>query len=221
MDYDIEQLKKKIFYRSNYRGTKEMDKLIGSFVHNYINRLDDKQLKELENFDYLIRIDDDSWFKNKIDFDMFDELDKNNCYFGTGFTWNSFGPNHLETRHNLFNWIKNYIDKYKVNVKSKQLKESLDDKIDNKLFHTLDWNLGNLNIYNRKMFKTKEWEQYNYEFNKIAGGYRYRWGDIEVIGLFAYIHLDKPLFSLNLKTKDLYDAKLPNTKFIFDEDLNN
>ena len=182
------------------------------FWNNFMN------FKELENFDYLIRIDDDSWFKNKIDFDFFKKLDENNCYFGTGFTWNSFGPNHLQTRYNLFNWIKNYVEKYNINVKNRQLKESLDGEIDNKLFHTLDWNLGNLNVYNIKMFKTKEWEQYNYEFNKIAGGYKYRWGDIEVIGLFAYIHLDKPLLNLDLKTKDLYDVKLPNTKLIIDND---
>ena len=36
MDTDIEQLKKKIIYRSNYRGTKEMDKLLGSFTNKYI-----------------------------------------------------------------------------------------------------------------------------------------------------------------------------------------
>ena len=37
MDYDIDQLKKKIIYRSNYRGTKEMDKLLGAFTNRYIN----------------------------------------------------------------------------------------------------------------------------------------------------------------------------------------
>ena len=34
MTVDIEQIKKKILYRSNYRGTKEMDKLLGKFVKN-------------------------------------------------------------------------------------------------------------------------------------------------------------------------------------------
>ena len=32
MDINIDQLKKKIIYRSSYRGTKEMDKLLGSFT---------------------------------------------------------------------------------------------------------------------------------------------------------------------------------------------
>ena len=50
MDFDIEQLKKKIIYRSNYRGTKEMDKLLGSFVKNYIDKFTIEELKELEKF---------------------------------------------------------------------------------------------------------------------------------------------------------------------------
>ena len=39
MDFDIEQLKKKIIYRAQYRGTKEMDKLMSSFVKMYIDKL--------------------------------------------------------------------------------------------------------------------------------------------------------------------------------------
>ena len=60
MNNDIENFKKKLIYRSQYRGTKEMDKLIGSFVHNYINILNDQQLNELENF---LNIDDDTLYK--------------------------------------------------------------------------------------------------------------------------------------------------------------
>ena len=39
MTADIEQIKKKIIYRSNYRGTKEMDKLLGAFTNKYIDQL--------------------------------------------------------------------------------------------------------------------------------------------------------------------------------------
>ena len=48
MNYDIELLKKKIIYRSNYRGTKEMDKLLGAFTNTYINRLDKHDLLDLQ-----------------------------------------------------------------------------------------------------------------------------------------------------------------------------
>ena len=50
MVVDIEQIKKMIIYRSNYRGTKEMDKLLGSFVKNYIDKFTIEELKDLEKF---------------------------------------------------------------------------------------------------------------------------------------------------------------------------
>ena len=56
---NIDQLKKKIIYRSNYRGTKEMDKLLGAFTKKYINRLNDYDLKCLER---LLDIDDNNLY---------------------------------------------------------------------------------------------------------------------------------------------------------------
>ena len=52
---NIDELKKKIIYRSNYRGTKEMDKLLGAFVKKYINVLTNDDLVKLEK---LLDIDD-------------------------------------------------------------------------------------------------------------------------------------------------------------------
>ena len=52
---NIDELKKKIIYRSNYRGTKEMDKLLGAFVKKYIKDLSDDDLVKLEK---LLDIDD-------------------------------------------------------------------------------------------------------------------------------------------------------------------
>ena len=51
----IDELKKKIIYRSNYRGTREMDKLLGAFAKKYINQLDQNDLVALEKF---LNIDD-------------------------------------------------------------------------------------------------------------------------------------------------------------------
>jgi len=51
----IDQLKKKIIYRSNYRGTKEMDKLLSSFTTRYIDTLNEIDLVDLEK---LLNIDD-------------------------------------------------------------------------------------------------------------------------------------------------------------------
>ncbi len=47
---ELETLKKKIIYRANYRGTKEMDILLSKFVDKYINSFSSKELEELYNF---------------------------------------------------------------------------------------------------------------------------------------------------------------------------
>tara|TARA_B100001093_G_scaffold330504_1_gene315535 strand:- start:49 stop:312 length:264 start_codon:yes stop_codon:yes gene_type:complete len=75
MEFKIEKLKKKIIYRSNYRGTKEMDKLLGAFTKKHINHLNNKDLEDLEK---LLDIDDDNLynFYNGLVTDM--KFDNNN-----------------------------------------------------------------------------------------------------------------------------------------------
>ena len=60
MNNEITNLKKRLIYRSQYRGTKEMDKLIGSFVQSNIDKFSEIQLNELEKF---LEIDDDTLYK--------------------------------------------------------------------------------------------------------------------------------------------------------------
>ena len=60
MNFDIEQLKKKIIYRSNYRGSKEMDKLLSSFVKHIIDKFDYQELKDLEMF---LNLDDNNIYE--------------------------------------------------------------------------------------------------------------------------------------------------------------
>ena len=60
MTINIEDLKKKIIYRSTYRGTKEMDKILSSFTKKYINTLNSKELNLLSD---LLDIDDENLYK--------------------------------------------------------------------------------------------------------------------------------------------------------------
>ena len=75
MTVNIDQLKKKIIYRSNYRGTKEMDKLLGAFTKKYINELNLKDLSDLEE---LLNVDDTNLYNyfNGLDYDF--KFEKNN-----------------------------------------------------------------------------------------------------------------------------------------------
>jgi len=52
-----EELKNKIIYRASYRGSKEMDILMTTFVKSIIN---DLNLTELNELDFLVNLDDES-----------------------------------------------------------------------------------------------------------------------------------------------------------------
>ena len=75
MSLNIDELKKKIIYRSNYRGTKEMDKLLGKFVKKYINDLQKEDLIDLDKF---LNIDDTNLYNFYNGFKTDFEIKKNN-----------------------------------------------------------------------------------------------------------------------------------------------
>ena len=60
MTFNIDELKKKIIYRSTYRGTKELDKLLISFTRSIINELNDDELVDLS---ILLELDDENLYK--------------------------------------------------------------------------------------------------------------------------------------------------------------
>ena len=60
MTFNIDDLKKKIIYRSTYRGTKELDKLLNTFTRSIINQLNNDELIDLSS---LLELDDENLYK--------------------------------------------------------------------------------------------------------------------------------------------------------------
>ena len=60
MTINIKDLKNKIIYRANYRGTKEMDKLLGSFTKKYIDQFNEQELNLLCD---LLDCDDENLYR--------------------------------------------------------------------------------------------------------------------------------------------------------------
>ena len=74
MIINIKDLKNKITYRANYRGTKEMDKLLGSFTKIYINQLTHDELPLLSD---LLDLDDENLYKLNRGIKMKTEIETN------------------------------------------------------------------------------------------------------------------------------------------------
>ena len=74
MSKELEIIRKKLLYRASYRGTKEMDILLSSFVKKYIEEFNKKDLLELENF---LKFEDEK-ISNYYNFNITDqEIEKN------------------------------------------------------------------------------------------------------------------------------------------------
>ena len=69
---ELESLKNKIKYRSSYRGTKEMDLLLGSFTSKYIEIFSFDELERLNNFIECNDEDISNFYLNKSPIPNFD-----------------------------------------------------------------------------------------------------------------------------------------------------
>ena len=74
MIINIKDLKNKIIYRANYRGTKEMDKLLGSFTKIHIDQLSDDELPLLCD---LLDLDDENLYKLNQGIELTIKIDSN------------------------------------------------------------------------------------------------------------------------------------------------
>jgi hypothetical protein len=162
----------------------------------------------LKKFDYLMKIDDDSGFLKKIDFDLFDIL--NQYPSASGYTWSTFEYAHKETRVGLWEFYKSYLKKFGYFPKNHFLKNAI-LKDDENLMHKINWSSGNLNIFNIKKIIQKPWNEYQLFVNESNGIYKNRWGDIEITSLFLYTHFENPIFDFDLRNKELYTNKIEST----------
>ena len=78
----LEIFRKKLIYRSNYIGTKEMDILLSQFVKKHINDFNEIQLIELDKFlnfddDIILNYYNHGIVKNNIDKNIVSKIFKN------------------------------------------------------------------------------------------------------------------------------------------------
>jgi antitoxin CptB len=82
MNNELEIFKKKLIYRAAYRGTKEMDILLSSFVNKHIDLFDMSHLVELDKFlnfedEIILNFYHNNIIKKKIDENKISKIFKN------------------------------------------------------------------------------------------------------------------------------------------------
>tara|TARA_B100000989_G_C19524934_1_gene466242 strand:- start:2656 stop:3327 length:672 start_codon:yes stop_codon:yes gene_type:complete len=165
----------------------------------------------LMKYDYLMIIDDDSWFKNKIEFDLFNKLD--NFPMATAVSSVCRDKNLIRTRENLLRFISEYVDKENIDVKNECLRDILRSKDDNALTN-LTFSMGNLDLFDLRVFKSEKYKNYIKSVNNFGGQYKYRWGDVEITNLFVHLYYESGIFNYNLPA-EVYSPQYPNIKTVY------
>ena len=211
---------KEIFYNRKYNSyvVKNFSKKRLGFLHmcyfaSNITSFGKKGclIKELKNYDYLMRIDDDSLVKKKINFDLFDKLEK--YPLATGRLKISNRKDYLLIRENLLNFLKKFFISKKIKIKNAILDEAVKKNDENYLLR-IPYSLGNFDLYNMKIIKASIFKQYIKKVNLFGGQYKYRWGDIEIINLFFYAMYKKPIYDFKFG-KDIYIDKVKNAQTVY------
>ena len=85
-----------------------------------------------------------------------------------------------------------------------------------KNLNELPYSMGNFEIYNMRIFKSKKFRKFIYGINRFGGKYKYRWADYDITNLFLYIYFKNPILDLNISEKFLKSSH-PEAKRIIDE----
>jgi len=186
-------------YVENHFGTERIGYL--HMIHYFVNFYNYKRTK-FKEYDFTMSFDDESLFLKHIEFDIFSKLKDNSTMMGS---LNASKRNlpasqrTLDTREFQFEFVKYYINKYKIYQDTDEFNSLLDPN----LFH--GYTVTDTNVFDLSIFKTKEFKQWVNEVNKFAGVYKHRWGDHELNGLFWVIHFDKPFFNYDFVKKGILD----------------
>ena len=168
--------------------------------------------QKLQKYDYIMRIDDDAWFRKKIKFDMFKKFKK--YPMATGKLTITKSRKIYLTREKLFSFLNNYIKKNNIKVVNKKLKSVLKTDNEKNLFY-MPYSLGNFELYNMKVFKSFKFKKYINSVNKFGGQYKYRWADYDLTNLFLYMFYENPIFSFNF-SESVYKPSHPDAKTVND-----
>ena len=149
---------------------------------------------EIDEYDYVITHDDESGYDLPLKFNPIEALDDTNVSIGAFFVGQrlkngSPHQGHLDTRVGLWAFTKEFLISNRIIPKSQTLKRLLLDKNAAWNFHFLEW--CDTYVIKTKVFETELWKNWITAVNKSGGIYKHRWGDNNIISIFAHIYQDE------------------------------
>lgn len=135
---------------------------------------------EMQKYDYVLKMDDDTFIIDEIDFDIFKLMRDNNYKFGP-FTVKKLNyKNARQCEIGLRELVKKYIKENNIDPVNKSALDK-DGNWDNVgIFDPTIWDLN--------IFRNENWKRWWNYVNKSGGIYKYRWGDQEIHILYTRMY---------------------------------
>ena len=143
---------------------------------------------EIDKYDFILTHDDESGYNSEVTINPFSVLRGHNKLIGaykTGQRLKGGTPHqgHLDTRIGLWELTKSFLELKGLTPRNERMARLLTDPNASSNFHLLEW--CDTYVIDTRMFKDDLWKEWNSFVNKSGGVYKYRWGDNEIISLFA------------------------------------
>jgi hypothetical protein len=149
---------------------------------------------EIHDYDYVMTHDDESGYDEHMRYDPFAKLKEEGVSIGAFFVGQRLKngrphQGHLDTRVGLWNFTRDFLISNKIVPKSQSLKKLLLDSNSEYNFHFLEW--CDTYVIDTKIFKTELWNKWITAVNESGGIYKHRWGDNNIISIFAHIYQEQ------------------------------
>jgi len=171
-----------------------------SNMHTYPGSLSSK-------YNYTIVHDDESGYRKSMTIDPVEVMERSGQHIGAfvvGQRLKEGLPHqgHLDTRVGLWELTKKFIEDTGHTPENPKLRSLMTDSNAAWNFHFLDW--CDTYVINNLVFESPLWKEWIRCVNESGGIYKYRWGDNEIISLFA--NMTQPgIVNLGLVADNIHD----------------
>jgi len=150
---------------------------------------------EMKKYDFVLKMDDDTFIMQKINFDLFKFIKDNNYKFAP-FAIKKYDYERIwQCQTGLRELVKEYIKENNIKVQSSSLDR--------------EWNWDNVcafdpTIWDLSIFKNPNWKKWWNCVNESGGIYKYRWGDLEIHTLYMRMYYsDSAWYSFDFYKKGI------------------
>lgn len=181
------------------------------FLFNITSKFGSKGclVSELRKFDSIMWIDDETYFKKKIEDDFF-RYSEDFPVVTASLTELKKTSTNLAVTENLWEFFRSYILNNKIEPKSEKLKDAI-IKNNKDIIHEIEWPCGSTEVFSLKFFKNNQWKNYLDTINEYGGIYKYRWNPGYLITLYLMCFYKNPIYNLDYVKKDMIDYKIPGS----------